>query len=112
MSKVIELVQSSNDTGDVCFNRRELNGLLSLYTRRVMGGEWRDYAIDHGSGLAAFSIFRNAVDRPLFTVVKYAPGTHQNGDYVIYRGRFRLKRGKSLAAVLDILERQLWLVSP
>lgn len=111
MSEVIELIRGRSEGEEVCFDRRELDELLSLYTRRVIGGEWKDYAIDHGNGRATFSIFRNAIDRPLFTVVKYAPGTHRNGDYAVYRGRFRLKRGKSLAAALDVLERQPRLVS-
>ena len=49
------------------FNRSELNLLLSLYSRRVMSGEWRDYAIDQRAGMAVFSVYRHSQDQPLFT---------------------------------------------
>ncbi|MTJ82746.1 MAG: DUF2794 domain-containing protein [Telmatospirillum sp.] len=54
----------------VRFERSELSRLLSLYSIRVSRGEWRDYAIDLGSGRAVFSIFRTALDRPIFTISK------------------------------------------
>src|SRR5579864_8316393 len=52
------------------FTRGELSEMLSVYSRRVISGEWRDYAIDHRDGLAMFSIFRHTLDRPLFAIVK------------------------------------------
>ena len=55
----------------VYFTRHELNLMLSLYSRRVINGEWKDYAIDHGKRLSAFSVFRDSCDRPIFTVFKY-----------------------------------------
>jgi hypothetical protein len=41
----------------VYFNRLELNQLLAVYSRHVIRGEWRDYAIDHRDGFALFSPF-------------------------------------------------------
>src|SRR3546814_7882637 len=43
----------------VFFDRGELNQLLSLYSRNVASGEWRDYAIDQIGGSAIFSVFRS-----------------------------------------------------
>ena len=34
----------------VFFNRQELRQLLEVYSRRVVAGEWKDYAIDHHGG--------------------------------------------------------------
>jgi hypothetical protein len=112
MSNVVQLSEYRQRPRQVCFDRLELNRLLSLYSRRVRGGEWKDYAIGHGDGMAAFSVFRNAADRPLFTVIKYAPGTHRNGDYLLCSGRRRIKRGATLAAILGAFERPLKLVMP
>lgn len=95
----------------VYFTRNELNQLLSLYSRRVIGGEWKDYAIDQGRGMSAFSIYRDSSDRPTFTIYKYANGSHRLGDYVVGSGGNLINRGKTLAEALSVLERQLRLVS-
>jgi hypothetical protein len=110
MSKVVQLYEYRHRSKQVCFDRLELNQLLSLYSRRVRGGEWKDYAIGHGDGMAAFSVFRNSSDRPLFTVIRYAPGTHRNGDYLLCSGRRRIKRGATLGDVLASFDRPLKLV--
>ena len=112
MTNVIQLSAYRHKPKPVSFDRHELNKLLSLYSRRVRGGEWKDYAIGHGDGLAAFSVFRNSSDRPLFTIIKYAPGTHSNGDYLLCSGRRRIKRGATLNAVLATFESPIQLVLP
>lgn len=98
-------------TSPVCFTKHELNLLLSLYSRRVISGEWKDYAIDHGRGMSAFSVFRDSSTRPAYTVFKFAPGTHRLGDYVLGSGGNLIKRGRSMAEVLSVVERRLKLVS-
>lgn len=112
MSKVVRLSDYFRKAKPVCFDRHELNQLLSLYSRRVICGEWRDYAIAHGDGMAAFSVFRNAKDGPTYTVIKYAEGTHSGGDYLVCSGGRRLKRGRSIAEALKVFEPELELVSP
>ena len=115
MSKIVRLSdyrrRAKRETRQVYFTRQELNLLLSLYSHRVIGGEWKDYAIDQGKGLSAFSVFGNCGDRPIFTVFKFAGGTHHNGDYVVGSGGTTLKRGRALAEVLSVFERQPKLVS-
>ena len=91
----------------VFFSRTELNQLLSLYSRQVMRGEWRDYAIDQHDGVALFSMFRRTQELPLFTVVKAAPGTSRHGDYVLLSGRQRIASGSTLGDVLARLQRLL-----
>lgn len=95
----------------VYFTKSELNLLLSLYSRRVISGEWKDYAIDQSKGMSAFSIFRDSSTRPAYTVFKFAPGTHRYGDYVLGSGGNVIKRGRTLAEVLSVFERRLKLVS-
>ena|SRR5215469_15796303 len=85
----------------VYFNRSELNQLLSVYSRHVICGEWRDYAIDHRDGFALFSVFRRTQEGPTFTVMKCG-GANGYGDYLIYAGRRKLRAGKSLGDVLEI----------
>lgn len=92
----------------VFFSRPELNQLLSLYSRQVARGEWRDYAIDHREGTAVFSVFRHTQESALFSVVKTAaPGAGRQRDFILLSGRQRLTTGKALAEVLTSLQRKL-----
>jgi Protein of unknown function (DUF2794) len=95
----------------VFFSRPELNRLLSLYSRKVAAGEWRDYAIDHQDGMALFSVFRHTQETALFTIMKCAPGSNRHGDFLVFNGRRRLEAGRSLGDVLAVLEKKLSLVS-
>jgi hypothetical protein len=54
----------------VTFERRELDAILRVYSRKVAEGEWRDYAIDHLEDRAVFSIFRRTSEMPLYRVEK------------------------------------------
>jgi hypothetical protein len=84
----------------VFFTRGELNQLLSLYTRQVMRGEWRDYAIDQRDGMVLFSMFRRTQELPLFTVMKTAPGMSRRGDYALLTGGQRIATGGTMADIL------------
>ncbi len=90
------------------FTRAELNQLLSIYSRRVASGEWRDYAIDHRPGLAVFSIFRHTHERPLYAVTKRAAG--KQTEYQVFSDRERLARATSLAECLRVFEKKLRVV--
>src|SRR4051795_10448918 len=94
----------------IYFNRIELNQLLAVYSRQVIRGEWRDYAIDHRDGFALFSVFRHSQESPAFSIMKCAPGS-RHGDYLIYSGRQRVHAGKTLAEALDIFRKKPALVS-
>jgi hypothetical protein len=93
------------------FSRSELNALLSVYSRRVSSGEWRDYAIDHHAGMAIFSIFRHTHERPVFAVAKRVGGSAKSGEYLLFSQGQRLARGKTLGEVLKTFERKLRVVS-
>lgn len=92
----------------VFFDRRELRQLLDIYSRRVAMGEWRDYAIDQYGLLCVFSIFRHSFDQPLFAIAKRAAG--KGCDYVVFSGRQQLKRGRTMAEALTVLEKQIRLI--
>lgn len=108
MSQVLDLSQIRRGRGRVYFNRGELGQLLGLYFDRVAAGEWRDYAIDHGVGIAVFSVFRHSHDRPLYGIAKTVGA--QGTEYSVYEGKHRLRRSRVLAEVLELFERKLTLV--
>lgn len=111
MPKLIRLAERRPGQRHIYFDRRELNSLLSLYSRRVARGEWRDYAIDHGPGMAVFSVFRHSHERPIFSIAKRIRAPGRAADYVVLNGPQRLKSGDSIDEVLDVLEPKLRVVS-
>lgn len=92
----------------VTFDRRELDQILRIYGRMVAAGEWRDYAIDHLSDRAVFSVFRRASEVPLFQIAKMPKLARRQGAFaVIAAGGVILKRGHELARVLGVFDRAL-----
>jgi hypothetical protein len=107
MSTVFRLSDFRHRHKRIFFSRGELHQLLSLYSRQVMRGEWRDYAIDQQDGAALFSMFRRSQELPLYTIVKTAPGTSRQGDYMLLSGRQRVATGTTMGDVLGHLQRKL-----
>jgi hypothetical protein len=103
----------TNAPQQIAFDRKELNLILNLYGRYVASGEWRDYAMDFGSDLATFSIFRRSSEVPLYRIVKNPSLARKQGIYaVIAQGGLILKRGHDLAQVLAVLVKKPRLANP
>jgi hypothetical protein len=108
-AKLISLVRT-NDL-PVTFNRRELDQILRVYGFMVSAGEWRDYAIDHLTDRAVFSIFRRASEVPMFRVEKTPRLARKQGAYsVIAASGLVLKRGHELDRVLRVFDKSLSVV--
>src|SRR5215475_15254023 len=67
----------------VRFDRAELGRILTIYGRMVAAGEWRDYAIDFLTDVAAFSIFRRTSEVPLFVIEKRPKLRNRQGQYAV-----------------------------
>ena len=90
----------------VYFDRRELMQLLSLYSRMVSGGHWRDYAIDGLKDAAVFSVFRRAAEVPLYRIEKRPALARRQGAWsVVGHGGVILRRGQELESVLGMFDR-------
>lgn len=91
----------------VAFTRDELSQILGVYGQFVAAGEWRDYAIDHLSDAAVFSIFRRTAEVPLYRVEKRPALARRQGAWaIISMTGVILKRGHELAQVLKLFDRQ------
>jgi len=106
MAKVLRLSDFARSKRPVYFDKRELRELLNVYSRRVMTGEWRDYAIDHNPGMAVFSIFRNSRDVPLFRIAKVANRGDGPTEYVLVSGYQKLKSAATLDETLSVLAKR------
>ncbi|MCA8929640.1 MAG: DUF2794 domain-containing protein [Alphaproteobacteria bacterium] len=111
MSKVVQLESFRRSRKHVSFNKHELRELMTVYSRRVASGEWRDYAIDHMAGMAIFSIFRSSFETPLFRVAKVAGrSVSEQTEWMVVSQGQRLKRSTSLPDVLTYFDKKLEVV--
>ena len=92
------------------FTRPELNQLLSLYSRYVARGVWRDYAIDHRDGMALFSVFRHTHEAPAYSIIKTAPGQYRPVEFIVQSGRQKLRVSSNIAEALEFFQSRLSLV--
>ena len=98
----------AQQSGQVRFDRAELNRILSIYGRMVAAGEWRDYAIDFLDDRAVFSVFRRTSEMPLYRVEKNPALRNRQGQFSVIDATGQvLKRGHELENVLRIFERKL-----
>ncbi len=92
---------------DVFFNRAELEAILSVYGRKVVEGEWRDYAIGGSKDVAVFAIHRRTSEQPLFRIEKRPRLARRQGAYsVVAATGLVLKRGHDLKQVLKVFEKR------
>ncbi len=99
-------------SGQVVFERGELDRILGLYGRKVAAGEWRDYAIDFMKDRAVFSVFRRASEMPIYRIEKNPKLARRQGAYsVISASGLIMRRGHELDRVLRVLDKSLSLVA-
>ena len=93
------------------FNRSELGQILATYSSRVACGEWRDYAIDHMPGTAAFSIFRHTHETPLFVIEKQQRHPKDSARFILRDSQKTLLKASSLTDIISYFNRLPRLVS-
>lgn len=95
------------------FSRSELGRILQLYSRKVMTGEWLDYALGWDERGARFAIYGRASAYPLFVVLKRGRQARRERRYEAVGGGRVLATGRTLEAALEPLQRaRPALVSP
>ena len=94
------------DTRITSFSREELNHILALYGRKVVSGQWKDYAIDTLKDQAIFSIFKKSNEMPQYTKHKLPKLKNSQKMYQVKGtdGKI-LKRGSELPLILRILDK-------
>lgn len=92
----------------VRFDRDEFRQLMDCYSRRVMTGEWKDYALDVYGPVAVFSIFRHSLEAPAYAVAKRRNG--KDDEFILRSGKRTLKRARALQDVLSVFDKPLRLI--
>ena len=111
MAKLYRLTEIAPSNRATFFDRNELSQLLSLYSRRVANGQWRDYAIDQQGGSVVFSVFRHTHDAPAFRIAKQSARGAAASAYVVSSGAETLIQAKTMAEALSVFGGSLQVVS-
>ena len=107
MANIVRLSDVRRKVRPTFFSRAELNLLLSLYSRQVARGHWRDYAIGLQDGKALFAVFRNSNEAALYTIVKAATGPERRAEFTLLAGRLPTAKSVVLEEVVASLQRKL-----
>ena len=110
MAQLLLLSEYRRDGRRVFFDREDLNHLLGVYSRQVARGIWRDYAIDHRSNMAIFSIFKRSQEQAIFTVTKVLLRGDKEPNYVLLSRNRQIKSSRDLRQVVEVLQRQLTMI--
>ncbi len=98
--------QRRSNLAPVSFERKELAIILNIYGQMVARGIWKDYAIDMLAERAVFSVYRRAIETPLYQINKRPHMRGKQGQYsVVAPGGLILKRGHDLKNVLRVFDK-------
>ena len=92
----------------IFFSKFELTSILSLYSKQVSKGCWRDYALDSKIDNAIFSIYKHTHDKPMFQIIKNSQkGFRNKPSFYIKKGEEIISKSKSLFTILSNFEKKL-----
>jgi hypothetical protein len=91
----------------VVLHRKELEIILQMYSRLVMAGHCRDYAMGFEKNQAIFSMFRHASEGAYYRITKTPALARKQGAWAVLSAHGRiLRRGHDLKTVLRVLEKK------
>jgi hypothetical protein len=113
MNAIIRFPEFRSKAPSLHFTRAEFNRLISLYSNRVMAGEWRDYAFSFGPTKANFFIFRHSFENPLFVISKLDSRKEgRKGRFLVSSRGQKLSQCHTLEDALAVFSKPMRLVSP
>ena len=103
-----KLNQNRNDIKKVFFSKPELTSILSLYSKQVSKGLWKDYALDNHNETAIFSVFRHTHDKPIYQIIKKRfKGLKNKCEFCILKDAALISKSSDLLIILNKLEKKL-----
>ena len=107
ISNVLKL-GNNNHKKTIFFSKLELTSILSLYSKQVSKGFWKDYALDNQNGTAIFSIFRHTHDKPIYQIIKKRlKGLKNINEFYILKDSELISRSADLLMILNKFEKKL-----
>ena len=89
MSKIYHFSKYIKEKEKVSFSKNDLNLIISIYSKNVSNGIWKDYSINFEKNYAEFSIYRHSYAFPEFSIVK-----NKKKIFSIYSRKQELKKSK------------------
>ena len=109
-SKISNVLKSGNNNHKktIFFSKLELTSILSLYSKQVSRGFWKDYALDSQNGTAIFSIFRHTHDKPIYQIIKKRlKGLKNINEFYILKDSELISKSTDLLMILNKFEKKL-----
>jgi hypothetical protein len=107
ISNVLKL-GNNNHKKTIFFSKLELTSILSLYSKQVSKGFWKDYALDTQDGTAIFSIFRHTHDKPIYQIIKKRlKGLKNINEFYILKDSGLISKSTDLFTILNKFEKKL-----
>ena len=100
MSKIYHFSKYIKEKEKVSFSKNDLNLIISIYSKNVSNGIWKDYSINFERNYAEFSIYKHTHASPEFSIVK-----NKKKIFFIYSRKQELKKSKYIKDVLDVLRK-------
>ena len=100
MSKIYHFSKYIKEKEKVSFSKNDLNLIISIYSKNVSNGIWKDYSINFEKNYAEFSIYRHSYAFPEFSIVK-----NKKKLFFINSRKQELKKSKYIKDVLNILRK-------
>jgi len=98
-----EFNKNNKSLKNIYFSKNELALILNAYSKNVAKGIWRDYAIDHNTRFASFSVFRNSFERPVLKIEKRKSSFGL--EYFLQKNNKTLFSSKIISKVLVEIEK-------
>ena len=107
ISNVLKL-GNNNHKKTIFFSKLELTSILSLYSKQVSRGFWKDYALDSQNGIAIFSIFKHTHDKPIYQIIKKRlKGLKNINEFYILKDSELISKSTDLLMILNKFEKKL-----
>ena len=107
ISNVLKL-GNNNHKKTIFFSKLELTSILSLYSKQVSRGFWKDYALDSQNGTAIFSIFRHTHAKPIYQIIKKRlKGLKNINEFYILKDSELISKSNDLLMILNKFEKKL-----
>ena len=100
MSKIYHFSKYIKEKEKVTFSKKDLNSIISVYSKNVSNGIWKDYSINFERNYAEFSIYKHTHASPEFSIIK-----NKKKIFFIYSRKQELKKSKYIKDVLNVLKK-------
>ena len=108
ISNVLKLGNNNHKKNIIFFSKLELTSILSLYSKQVSKGFWKDYAMDSQNETAIFSIFRHTHDKPIYQIIKKRlKGLKNINEFYILKDIEIISKSSDLLTILNKFEKKL-----